>query len=770
MGGEQQPYLGQRTNKCIQELDAVKTRAETAQRSHRTSSTKKLLIEIVSSINDRERSLQEWIADFSQEAQTFDQDDIENAVNGLFDSLEHSIASARDRLDSRLRYRRLYLIGFVTHKRLRLERHLRGDLKAVSDRIGDLRAQKKVLLVRSTEEASRQSKKNELPGGTIQPYTAFVQFFNGLPLDETPDIRSSALQQLWRHFPHWEELDGKVGNAEDPGDGLLYNDAWIAKAKSVLRDLHQAWSANLDPAQFPLPKLPEMVKICVILTGMQQQHLLEDFLENNVVDKDLPIERPVVQEILKNGHGDYASLFCTEQRRMVPRKWDEGQHLEFEEEEPLPLEPGRELNAGSYGAVIVVHDPFSKAQYARKQQHTNVEEHENEAARRHLEVETERLKNLRHRHVVHLVKSYRRGRAYGILLRPAAHTDLERLILRFHENKFDTNRNCRHREWIRPVFMNAFGCLSKGLAYIHGQEIRHRDVKPANILYIDKIDKDPQRLLWADFGLAYDFRETGNSKTKSNKVYSKRYAAPEIIAQRTKPAHVQSANVPSYLDRIVEDGAETIPDAPIESGFQEVADNEHGRKTDIFALGCIFLELLACLFEEKLPMDRNPPRDLPRLPDGGVNLSKEVQMFSQHISELREWIQERQNSSPDNELAPVLGLAARMISRVPKDRPVISEVVQILSSRRFFCDTCWQDHPKEKAAGEPLEAAGPDSPPTSPGASLLKGILNRVNSGPVTGSAENVFKRINSGGLRPQSKRVSSGDTINSRRRYQSLG
>lgn len=117
MGGEQQPYLGQRTNKCIQELDAVKTRAETAQRSHRTSSTKKLLIEIVSSINDRERSLQEWIADFSQEAQTFDQDDIENAVNGLFDSLEHSIASARDRLDSRLRYRRLYLIGFVTHKR-----------------------------------------------------------------------------------------------------------------------------------------------------------------------------------------------------------------------------------------------------------------------------------------------------------------------------------------------------------------------------------------------------------------------------------------------------------------------------------------------------------------------------------------------------------------------------------------------------------------------------------------------------------------------------
>lgn len=647
---------------------------------------------------------------------------------------------------------------------------MRGDLKAVGDQIGDLRAQNKIL-VRTTEETGRRLKKNDLSGGTIQPYNAFAQFFNNMRLEDIADIRSSALQQLWSHFPQWDMLDGKVGNAEDPGDGLLYNEEWIVKAQSVLRDLHRAWSAKLDPAIFPLPRLPEMAKICLILTGMQQQHLLEDFLEKNVVDEDLPIERPMVQEILQDGHADYVSLFYTEQRRVVPRKWDEGQHLKFEEEEPLPLICGRELNAGSYGAVIVVHDPFSKAQYARKQQHTNVDEHENEAARRHLEVETQRLKNLRHRHVVHLVKSYQRGRAYGILLRPAAHTDLERLILRFHENKFDTNRNCKHREWIRPVFFNAFGCLSQGLAYIHGQKIRHRDVKPANILYINKVGKDPPRLLWADFGLAYDFRETGNSKTKSNKVYSKRYAAPEIIAQRTKSVHGQHANVPSSLDRIIEDGAETIPDAPIESEFKEEADNEHGRKTDIFALGCIYLELLACLFEEKLPMDRNPPRDLPRLPDGGIDLSKEVQMFSQNISELRVWIQQRQSIDSKPELTPILALAARMISSIPEERPVIGEVVQILanSSQEFFCDTCWQDHHKGKATDDPFQAAGPDSPPTSPGGSVLKGILNRVNSASATGSAENVFKRINSG-LRPESKRFSSGDTINNRRRYQSVG
>ncbi|KAL8727656.1 MAG: hypothetical protein Q9166_005892 [cf. Caloplaca sp. 2 TL-2023] len=708
MDGQQQPDLGTRANSCIEELHALRNRAKKAQRSHRTSPTRDLLIQVLNTIDDRERSLETWITEFSKELQTADH---------FFSSI----------------------------LRLRLESHLRGDLHAVSDRIDDLHAQNKILLVRPTEEAGRKLKKKELLGSTTQPYNAFLEFFSGLQLDGTTDIRSSVLQELWSHFPQWGELDGKVGNAEDPGDGLLYDEDWIAKAKSVLGDLHKAWSAHSNPSTFPPPSLPDMAKICLILTGMQQQHLLEDFLEHQVVDEDLPIEKPKVQEILKNAHANYASLFYTEQRRVVPRQWDEGEHLEIEEEEPLPLVVGRELNSGSYGAVIVVHDPFSKALYARKQQLTGVEDHENESARRHLERETKRLKSLRHRHVVHLVKSYRRGRAYGILLRPAAHTDLERLILRYHENKFDALRNCKHREWIRPVFMNAFGCLSQGLAYIHGRDIRHKDVKPANILYIGKVDKDPQRLLWADFGLAYDFNETGDSKTKSNKVYSKRYAAPEIMALSTVSIHNQGANVQPNLDRILEDGAEMILDAPIESDFKEERESGHGRKTDIFALGCVFLELLACLLEEKLPMDQKVPRAPQGDPPGAINFSKEVQPFSEHITELQDWTQYRRSSAPTSELAPLMGLAARMISRIPEERPMIDEVVQIIarSGRQFFCDTCWQDHHKDeriKLPDGPTQPQVPDSPP-SPTDSLPRRIFNRVNSASATG----VFQRVDSG-------------------------
>lgn len=73
---------------------------------------------------------------------------------------------------------------------------------------------------------------------------------------------------------------------------------------------------------------------------------------------------------------------------------------------------------------------------------------------------------------------------------------------------------------VGPVLFYAFGCLSKGLAYIHSHNICHNDIKPANILYEKAFDNHGARLLWADFGLAYDFSATGNSKTRTTRVYS----------------------------------------------------------------------------------------------------------------------------------------------------------------------------------------------------------------------------------------------------------
>jgi serine/threonine protein kinase len=61
-----------------------------------------------------------------------------------------------------------------------------------------------------------------------------------------------------------------------------------------------------------------------------------------------------------------------------------------------------------------------------------------------------------------------------------------------------------------------FGCLSAGLLYIHSQQIRHRGIKPANIL----IKGDS--VLFTNFGIAKDFSEdatTSSTGTVDAKCY-----------------------------------------------------------------------------------------------------------------------------------------------------------------------------------------------------------------------------------------------------------
>lgn len=621
-------------------------------------------------------------------------------------------------------------------------------LTVVHDTIEQLQAQSKILLGTSAKQAHPQSKKRLLLEGHTQSSNAFSHFFNNLQATDPQDVRSNALDMLWSFFPE-PRVHRDVGNAEDPGDGILYDEKDVDRVKAILQRLHQAWCSIEDSSICPAPpELPNMAKICLVLRGMQRRDLLKDFLDKKVLDDHLPMERHKIEEVLAKENKEYAAIFSTEQYRAVTRTWDEGHHLEIEEEEPLPLEYVMEYNEGSYGKVVMVKDSLTGAFYARKQQRTSAEAQENAAYRKHLKEETERLRHLRHNHVVQLVKTYQRGRVYAMILKPAATTDLERLIQRYYENKYDAKMYSKTREWLGPVLLYAFGCLSKGLAYIHGNSIRHMDIKPANILYERALDNHGPRLLWADFGLAYDFSATGNSKTRTTRVYSERYAAPEIVASRTRLVPERTFNVQPDLDRIVKGCEEMVVDAEIESEFRETEGNGHGRMTDIFSLGCVFLELLACLLDERLPMDRKDAKD-PKQPTRNTeHLHEEVKMFSQHLPELTSWAQRHIESDSDRRLKPLLELAIKMISLQHKDRPTVADVVRdvALAGSRHFCDRCWKDHEGGQALQPtvgPPQATGGIEPSLSrvpqeeqlekAKPTLRKGsiglILARVNSG-----------------------------------------
>lgn len=720
--------LGSSADKNVQRLQQLKERADSARSSHRTSSTKKILGHVVHDVNDSLRALQAWRKELSKGVETTNLKNLQSAQE-LFDDLQNHVDAAQDSLDSRLRRRTLF-------KRKSFERLLVQALEDVSDTISKLQNALKVIRVGSAKQVDRESKKRGVISGASSTYHTFCERLNGIALSQQHQLRTSALQLLWENRPHWKDLEGKVGNAEDPGDGLMYDEERVANAKSILEDLHTAWrDADTLKKSPPPPKLLDMAKIYLIVSGMQRQGLFEDFLESDYIDNDLPLEKRRLETALKGQNNHFASAFFSEQYRAVPRMWEEGGHLEIDDEEPLPLVHKFNYREGSYGTVNRVRDSFSGDLYARKQQIIALEDKITVAAEKHLKDETNRLRELRHRHIVQLVKSYRRGKAYGIILRPAATCDLQRLLDRFHKDKFCSSEGCNDSVWLRPVFLTAFGCLSHGLAYIHGRKIRHKDVKPANILYEKAYKRNAAaRFLWADFGLAHDFSETGDSKTRSTKLYSARYAPPEIVATHAKIRNKNKmSNIATKLEGIGENEDEILIAPEVSPQTREEELDSHGRSADIFSLGCVFLELLARLMKEELPLKRKDPDN-----------EDEKVMFSNNIAGLITWALQTKELDHAADFRTLFSLAAKMITTEAEDRPLVDDVVNTIVTdqtlgAKYFCSSCWEELPKDlppKPVGQSRRSTAKYSPknssvrgtaPSSPRSSSMA-VIERINS------------------------------------------
>ena len=281
----------------------------------------------------------------------------------------------------------------------------------------------------------------------------------------------------------------------------------------------------------------------------------------------------------------------------------------------------RLLGHGSYGTVDEVREKSTGDAYARK--HISLKD-DNDKAPNLIENEVKNevaiMQKLSHLHIARVLFYLKEEEAYSIFMLPVADYDLRRFL-----------SNCTSENYPSRLTKNIFpwfGCLLDALAYAHKLRIRHQDIKPSNILI-----KNEQPYL-CDFGLAKDFTELDTSKSRGDKVQGTPvYRAPEVAPKK-----------------------------------------ERGRKADVFALGCVYSEMLTITQKISLEEYRDARQEA-----GST-------AFRDCLPKVEIWLRRFEGQEGKPLIDTLVDQILSMIHANPEKRQSAEQAVKFLySERALFC-------------------------------------------------------------------------------------
>ncbi|KAH7080769.1 kinase-like domain-containing protein, partial [Paraphoma chrysanthemicola] len=281
-------------------------------------------------------------------------------------------------------------------------------------------------------------------------------------------------------------------------------------------------------------------RIYIVLRLIGRLEAINSFVQHECSDTWFPFTQRNLPEGLRDpsersGFLERQKLVCNTKALNLERA--DSRHGHFPDPSEIPLKKIGELGKGGSGFVDRVISTVSHREYALKLIKRGQTFRKDKQVLRNFEKELASLKRLsrEHKHIIDLVGSYTDPKYVGILF-PVADCDL---------TAFMVSPDIQDRRWsLRPYF----GCLASALAFLHENNIRHKDIKPQNILIKDNVP------YFTDFGLAVDWTDFGHSTTLGPTAMTPRYGAPEVAACEAR-----------------------------------------NSSADIWSLGCVFLEMWAVL-------------------------------------------------------------------------------------------------------------------------------------------------------------------------------
>jgi serine/threonine protein kinase len=207
-----------------------------------------------------------------------------------------------------------------------------------------------------------------------------------------------------------------------------------------------------------------------------------------------------------------------------------GIDYEILEEAQLPYIHVRNLGHGHSGNVEEVKDRVTLEVYACKTIRITGSKKERAERTRVFRNEVEIIRGLeKHWHIISVHATYATKRYFSILLQPVASDgDLEEFLAEYRDiaREEEAKGSTSTRVTVMTgILMQAFGCLAAGLAFMHEKRIRHKDIKPRNIL----VHKD--MVIYTDFGYSFDSNGFTRSTSEGRPDFlTRRYSAPEVLS------------------------------------------------------------------------------------------------------------------------------------------------------------------------------------------------------------------------------------------------
>ena len=254
----------------------------------------------------------------------------------------------------------------------------------------------------------------------------------------------------------------------------------------------------------------------VILHMIGCPEAVDGFVSQALSDIALPYSEENLPRVLK---GPKRAHFLTHQRRVLSEQAIDLErpgslHCNIDGNADVHFHLHRELGSGGFGTVDHVFSRLSLQPFARKRIPRGRSFKKDQDAIQMFENELKTLKALSHRHLVRLIGSYTDRKFVGLIMTPVADMDMHAYLT---ASKLEIpDRSIRLRRF--------FGCLATAVEYLHQQRIRHKDIKPANVLV------NAGRVLLTDFGTSRSWADDSKGTTMgtNKQAFTKAYCAPEV--------------------------------------------------------------------------------------------------------------------------------------------------------------------------------------------------------------------------------------------------